>query len=365
MKKVVFLRNKLYRPSSYYRVYQYIEGINDKDLTLSEYESDIYYKLNKTNNQILRFINKMIFMLFYGYARRIFILIKLYISKDKSIILVQRVIFPKYIGGLGKLMIKSIINNAKEVYWEFDDNILESKEITNFEKKLLLEKSNKIIVGNKFLKECLPKEFHKKIDVVNTTDKMFLNYDFNKANIIRINEFKSKFNIVWLGTDSNLKFLENIIEDLDRIALMSEKIINLKVICNTKLKVKTKGINIINIMWERERSINELINCHLGVMPLEENNYTLGKCSFKAIQYMGAGIPIAISPVGMNKEIVEVEKNGIFIEDTEFFEEFMYKLISDLEYWIELSKNSRLVWEERFNSYIAEKNIKKLLKLNN
>lgn len=349
MKKYIFLRNKKFRPSSYYRIYQYIDLDNIEDIYINEYESDIYYKLNKKKNKTLIFFNKLIFMMIIGYFRRIKMLLLISFSNADNIILVQREVFPKYIGILGKKLLEISFKKSNCIYWEFDDNIICDKEITDFERNMLMKYSNKIIVGNKFLKNLLPKKYQEKIEIVNTTDIDFLNFDIKNAIKIRRKSYKSRFNIVWLGTDVNLIYLEKLIFTLDEIALISNKCINLKIICNKNLNYKTKYLNIINIRWDRDIALRELVDAHIGLMPLEDNEYTRGKCSFKAIQYMGAGIPIAISPVGMNKEIVLDEKNGIFINDMNDFKNKILRIIDDSSLWNSMSEKSREIWEEKFN----------------
>ncbi|MGZ9928063.1 glycosyltransferase, partial [Escherichia coli] len=42
----------------------------------------------------------------------------------------------------------------------------------------------------------------------------------------------------------------------------------------------------------------------MGLMPLPETEWALGKCGFKAIQYMALGIPAVVSGIGANKVIV-------------------------------------------------------------
>jgi glycosyltransferase involved in cell wall biosynthesis len=49
----------------------------------------------------------------------------------------------------------------------------------------------------------------------------------------------------------------------------------------------------------------------VGIMPLPENNWTKGKCSFKMLQYMACEIPVIVSTVGMNAELLAQGKLGL------------------------------------------------------
>jgi glycosyltransferase involved in cell wall biosynthesis len=45
-------------------------------------------------------------------------------------------------------------------------------------------------------------------------------------------------------------------------------------------------------------------------MPLPDEPFTRGKCGYKLVQYMAAGLPVVASPVGINTSIVEQGKTG-------------------------------------------------------
>jgi len=62
--------------------------------------------------------------------------------------------------------------------------------------------------------------------------------------------------------------------------------------------------------------IQDLQSFDVGIMPLTDDEWTKGKCAFKALQYMGAGIPVVSSPVGVVQEIIRDGQNGM-IADTE------------------------------------------------
>ena len=48
----------------------------------------------------------------------------------------------------------------------------------------------------------------------------------------------------------------------------------------------------------------------IGIMPLPDEPWARGKCGMKAVQYMGAGLPAVVSPIGVNREIVTPGLDG-------------------------------------------------------
>ncbi|MGH8402356.1 MAG: glycosyltransferase, partial [Gammaproteobacteria bacterium] len=42
----------------------------------------------------------------------------------------------------------------------------------------------------------------------------------------------------------------------------------------------------------------------IGLMPLEDSEWTRGKCAFKMLTYMACGVPVVVSPVGMNAQVL-------------------------------------------------------------
>ena len=52
-------------------------------------------------------------------------------------------------------------------------------------------------------------------------------------------------------------------------------------------------------------------------MPLENNRWSLGKCSYKLIKYMGVGIPVIGSKIGENINVIDHGINGYLAETAE------------------------------------------------
>jgi glycosyltransferase involved in cell wall biosynthesis len=58
------------------------------------------------------------------------------------------------------------------------------------------------------------------------------------------------------------------------------------------------------IPWSPAAQHEALATFDVGVMPLPDTPYTRGKCGYKLLQYLAAGVPAVGSPVGVNSEIL-------------------------------------------------------------
>ncbi|MDW8014468.1 MAG: glycosyltransferase family 4 protein [Bacteroidia bacterium] len=64
--------------------------------------------------------------------------------------------------------------------------------------------------------------------------------------------------------------------------------------------------------WQAHTEVEDLQAIDIGVMPLPEEAWSLGKCALKALQYMALGKATVASPVGMNYEVIQEGINGLF-----------------------------------------------------
>ncbi|EGF29414.1 glycosyltransferase, partial [Rhodopirellula baltica WH47] len=82
--------------------------------------------------------------------------------------------------------------------------------------------------------------------------------------------------------------------------------------------------------WSAEREIQTLQSFDIGLMPLSNEDWCLGKCAFKLIQYLAVGIATVSSAVGMNMDVVSDGDNGFLAYD-ENWAEPLDQLLSDCE----------------------------------
>jgi glycosyltransferase involved in cell wall biosynthesis len=120
----------------------------------------------------------------------------------------------------------------------------------------------------------------------------------------------------WLGTSKNLYYLKHVQAGIDE-ALNKFPGAKLSVLSNAEIELGATPVE--NVRWSPENEAGWLGSIDVGVMPLEDDGWSRGKCAFKLLQYMAAGLPTVSSPVGMNAEVIEDGVNGMLAKtDTEW-----------------------------------------------
>ena len=81
--------------------------------------------------------------------------------------------------------------------------------------------------------------------------------------------------------------------------------------------------------WDERNPQGFFREFDLAVCPLEEDEWTRGKETFKVKEYMAAGLPQVLSPVGYALEVVEDGVEGFFANSSEEWFERLMTLIGD------------------------------------
>ena len=84
-----------------------------------------------------------------------------------------------------------------------------------------------------------------------------------------------------------------------------------------------------NLPWSEDTEAARIQAMDIGIMPLTDTPWSLGKCGYKLIQYMACGLPVIASPVGVNAEIVEHGVNGFLATTDAEWREALVTLLRD------------------------------------
>ena len=118
-----------------------------------------------------------------------------------------------------------------------------------------------------------------------------------KADLVRHDGI---FNVGWIGSPSSIRCLKVVVEPLR--ALAAEGPVRLTVIGG--LASPIEGVEVVNLPWSEATEVDHIRRFNVGIMPLEDEPWTRGKCAFKLIQYMACGVPAIGSAVGANREVL-------------------------------------------------------------
>jgi glycosyltransferase involved in cell wall biosynthesis len=118
-----------------------------------------------------------------------------------------------------------------------------------------------------------------------------------------------------MGTYSNIEHV-NKIENALRIVMNKFPQVRLRIVSDQRPQFKNiSSAKLEYIKWSPENEVACLQGLSVGIMPLEESLWTRGKCSYKMLQYLACGVPVVVSPIGMNSEVLGRGQCGLAAND--------------------------------------------------
>jgi glycosyltransferase involved in cell wall biosynthesis len=100
----------------------------------------------------------------------------------------------------------------------------------------------------------------------------------------------------------------------------------------------------------------------IGIMPLEDDLWARGKCSFKMLTYMAAGLPVVVAPVGMNIEILDQGPCGFSAKTTDDWVGAISSLLCNPGLAAKMGQSGRQIIEARYAQNVIAPRLAQLLK---
>ena len=117
--------------------------------------------------------------------------------------------------------------------------------------------------------------------------------------------------IGWIGTRVSLKHLESIEDALEEV-MREYPGVRLRVVCDRPPAFRRLPPHRVEFVpWAANGEVAHIQGMDIGIMPLEDSPLSRGKCSLKMLQYMSCGLPVVVSPVGMNNDILKMGTPGM------------------------------------------------------
>ncbi|MDI1256586.1 MAG: glycosyltransferase family 4 protein [Flavobacterium sp.] len=251
-------------------------------------------------------------LIFSFYLKRFFAIFTAF-RYDK--IVIEKEIFPYFFSWFEKiffyLKIEYIVDYDDAIFHNYDLNT--SKFIRFFLKNKIanvMKYSGCVMAGNSYLYEKAKNSGAKKVIKQPTV------IDLEKYNCVE-KSANSKVVIGWIGSPTTFKYVTALQPVFERLLLKYD--IEIQIV-GAKEDIGL-GDAMQYILWNENTEVEAISKFDIGIMPLENTPWELGKCSYKLIQYMGCGKPVVGSAVGMNNEVIDDTKNGFLVfDDCEWYE---------------------------------------------
>jgi len=150
----------------------------------------------------------------------------------------------------------------------------------------------------------------------------------------------------WIGTPTNRIHFKIIEAPVRRLA---QKLDFELIVVGLIDKLNWPTTNIRYLSWELSAELDYFGLFDIGLMPLLDHEFARGKCAFKIIQYMAAGLPVVASPVGANIDVVRHGVNGFLAGTEDEWERSLHRLLTDPGLREEMGLRGRQTVRERYS----------------
>ena len=252
---------------------------------------------------------------------------------------------------------------SKKLIFDIEDNVLMEKanELNPWVKFLkgrgktpyLIRTADHVITSSPFLNDyCL--------DINEKKACTYISSSVDTDRFLPINAYSNNRNVTigWTGTFSSKVYLD----------LLRNVFLELKKRCDFKLRVignfqyELPGIDIEVIQWSSANEVIDLQEIDIGVYPLPQDDWVLGKSGLKAIQYMAFGLPAVATDVGTTSKIIQQKENGWLVKTENEWVEALETLIKNPDLRRKLGEAARIAALDNYSRHVIKSTYISILK---
>lgn len=246
---------------------------------------------------------------------------------------------------------------GRRVIFDFDDAILYSDRKPEQASRIRMQRFGRsvalscaVIAGNRYLADHA-RRYSANVHILPTA------LDVRAYDMQRPHTGDRTVRLVWIGSDSTLKYLHEIRPALEEIGKRFPHTI-LRIVCNRFLDLETMPVE--KRLWSPETEAVDLVTSDIGLAPLPDDPFTRGKCGFKILQYQAAGLPVVASPVGVNGDLVQHGRTGFLARDRSEWVESLATLIDNPDMRAAFGRSGRTE-VERFDARVIGRDFRQLV----
>jgi glycosyltransferase involved in cell wall biosynthesis len=142
----------------------------------------------------------------------------------------------------------------------------------------------------------------------------------------------------WVGSPSTARYLPQVLPALAQVA--KEVPFTLRLV-GAGRRFEVPGLTIDHRDWRLEDEVQAFQDLDVGLYPLEDDDWSRGKCGFKAVQYMACGVPFVVTPVGAVNAIVREGTDALFATTVDQWAGALLALLREPTLRARLTKSAR------------------------
>ncbi len=102
------------------------------------------------------------------------------------------------------------------------------------------------------------------------------------------------------------------------------------------------------VPWSPQSEVRAIQDMTIGIMPLSDSLWSRGKCSYKMLLYMSCGVPVVVSPVGMNAQVLSQGTIGFGPRTTAEWADALEQLLENSALRLKMGSAGRQVVEQQY-----------------
>ena len=166
----------------------------------------------------------------------------------------------------------------------------------------------------------------------------------------------------WSGTSGNLPFLYEIEEALAQV-MKERPDVRFQVSSDKPPRFRHLPADRVDyVRWSFDNEVGFFQSLDVGLMPLADNEWSRGKCSYKMLLYLSCGVPVVVSPVGMNAQVLQAAEVGLGARDQNEWKTSILALLSDDGGRREMGATGRELIVEKFSTTVLGERLARILK---
>lgn len=194
-----------------------------------------------------------------------------------------------------------------------------------------------VLAGNAYLADYA-RHYNPHVKIIPTT----IDTDFHMP----LPSEKKDIIIGWSGSHTTIKHFEFALPYLriikDKYPRVKFRVIGDEAYINEELGIQ-------GIAWSASTEVEMLNTFSIGIMPLPNDEWAKGKCGLKGLACMACEIPVVMSPVGVNTEIINHGQNGFLASTTDEWVKYLSQLIEDESLRFRIGKAARQTVIEKYS----------------